>query len=83
MPKVVIYTTSHCPYCVAAKKLFATKGISFKEINVDDDDSTWHWLQKKTGLATVPQIFINDVLYGGFEDVQKLDAAGKLDKLLT
>ena len=39
-------------------------------------------LKAKTGLRTVPQIFINDQLIGGFTDMQKLDQEGKLDALL-
>ena len=34
MPKIIIYTTPFCPYCVSAKRLLAQKGASFEEIDV-------------------------------------------------
>ena len=35
MPKVVIYSSDYCPYCMAAKRLLTRKGIVFDEIGVD------------------------------------------------
>ena len=35
MPKVVMYTTAICPYCVRAKYLLGNKGVSFEEIRID------------------------------------------------
>ena len=82
MTKVVIYTTSYCPYCTAAKALFKSKNVLFTEIDVEGDDQKRGWLVQTTGQRTVPQIFINDKPCGGFTDVQSLDQKGELDKLL-
>lgn len=78
MPRVKIYTTTYCGYCVRAKKLLETKKIPFEEINVTEDSKTRDWLVKTTGLKTVPQIFIDDKPIGGYDDLAKLDAEGKL-----
>lgn len=82
MSKVIIYSTDYCPYCRAAKNLFEAKGIKYEEINVEGDQEKRAWLVKATGQRTVPQIFINDISYGGFSDIKALDDAGKLDPLL-
>ena len=37
MPKIVIYTTATCPYCMRAKALLAEKVRPFEEIPVDFD----------------------------------------------
>ena len=37
MAKVVIYTTSYCPYCFGAKALLRSKNVEFEEIDVTDD----------------------------------------------
>jgi len=37
MPRVVIYTTSYCPYCFGAKALLGSKNVEFEEIDVTDD----------------------------------------------
>lgn len=80
--KVKIYTTSYCPYCHAAKALFNKKKVAFEEIGVDGNNEMRQWLISTTGRTTVPQIFIDDKSYGGFDDVSALDRAGKLDALL-
>jgi glutaredoxin 3 len=38
--------------------------------------------ERKPGARTVPQVFIDDVAYGGCDDIHALDDAGKLDPLL-
>jgi len=78
MPRVKIYTTTYCGYCLRAKKLLETKKIPFEEINVTEDPKTRDWLVQTTGLKTVPQIFIDDKPIGGYDDLAKLDAEGKL-----
>lgn len=83
MSEVVIYTTPVCPYCVRAKNLFSKKGIEYKEVDVSDDAALRsEMVQKSGGKMTVPQIFINGEHVGGYNDLNDLDTAGKLGKLL-
>lgn len=82
MAKVIIYSKTYCPYCDKAKNLLKQKGVSFEEINLENKPDEMKALMEKTGLRTVPQIFINDELIGGFDDMNALDKAGKLDPLL-
>ena len=81
-PKVRIYTTDYCPYCVRAKRLLEKKGVSYEEIDVGDDDQLRVWLEEKTGQRTVPQVFAGDRSLGGFSDIDALDRQGKLDPIL-
>ena len=39
-------------------------------------------MAKKTGQRTIPQIYINDVYVGGYDDMMLLERTGKLDPLL-
>ena len=80
---VVVYVTGYCPYCTRAKALLTKKGAPFREVDVSNDDAKRAWLAKATGLRTVPQIFINDVPVGGFDELASLDRQGKLDALLA
>lgn len=81
-PRVTVYTTTHCPYCVRAKALLARKGIAFEEIKVEGDDARRLWLVEQTGQRTVPQIFAGERSLGGFSDLDALDREGKLDPIL-
>ena len=82
MPKIVIYTKNYCPYCDRAKNLLKAKKASYEEINVEQKEGFYEELKKKTGMMTVPQIFINDKLIGGYTDLAALDQKGQLDPLL-
>lgn len=83
MSKVTIYSKTYCPYCDRAKALFKSKGVSYEEIMLDDKEAEFAALKQKTGLMTVPQIFINDTLVGGYTDLAALDREGKLDPMLA
>ena len=80
--KVIIYTTSFCPYCNRAKDLLKRKKIAFEEVDVTEDEKKRQALEEKTGWSTVPQIFIGEKFIGGSDDLQALEASGKLDELL-
>ena len=81
--KVVIYTWTVCPFCVRAKRLFDDKGIPYEEINLDGRDDEFNALKEKTGMKTVPQIFIDDKLVGGYRELSAFEATGELDRLLN
>jgi glutaredoxin 3 len=82
MPKVVIYTTRICPYCVRAKNLLQGKDVEIEEIRVDHNRRQRQIMIMRSRRKTVPQIFIDDFHVGGFEDLAALDARGELDPLL-
>jgi len=82
VPKIEVYTKDYCPYCDRAKDLLKRKGASFEEIHLEDKPEEFDALKKRTGMMTVPQIFINDQLVGGFQELATLEREGKLDPLL-
>jgi len=81
-PAVVMYTTNWCPYCERARRLLASKNVSVQEIDVESAPAKRAEMQTRSGRRSVPQIFIGDHHVGGSDDLQALDAAGKLDGLL-
>ena len=84
MPKITIYTTPICPYCVRAKQLLKKKGAEFEEVDVFMDTKARKEMEEKSGGArTVPQIFIGDTHVGGSDDLYALESDGKLDPLLS
>lgn len=84
MKPVKMYTTAQCPYCMRAKQLLAQKGVStVEEIRIDADPAQRDQMMQITGRRTVPQIFIGETHVGGFDDLNALNQAGKLDTLLA
>lgn len=79
MKKVTVYTAQNCPYCVRAKDLLQRRGIAFEEVQIGwDDEAAWKKMYERSGMKTVPQIFVGDKCLGGFTDIAALDQAGKL-----
>jgi glutaredoxin 3 len=82
--KVQVYTTSYCPYCFRAKALLQHKGVVFEEIDVTDDQPLREKMVKLAGgRRTVPEIFINGKIIGGYDELRALEDEGKLDELLA
>jgi glutaredoxin 3 len=83
MPSIEIYSTRTCPYCVRAKQLLDRKGAEYVVYDVTgDQDARDKMTERAGGSHTVPQIFINDVHYGGCDDLYALEEDGKLDVIL-
>ena len=83
MPRISMYCTAVCPYCVAAERLIKSKGIAeIEKIRIDLQPERRTEMMERTGRRTVPQIYIDDRHVGGFDDLAALDAAGELDPLM-
>jgi glutaredoxin 3 len=81
--RVLMYSTGVCPYCIMAERLLKSKGINdIEKIRVDLEPQQRIEMMQKTGRRTVPQIYIGDTHVGGFDDLNALERAGKLDTLL-
>jgi len=82
MPKIVIYTTGICPFCIHAKRLLQSKGVSFDERRVDGKPDLRQRMMRESGQRTVPQIWIGPQHVGGYSELYALDKRGKLDQML-
>lgn len=86
MNKIDIYTSSTCPYCVKAKKLFQMLKLDYTEHNVDDGfEKMCGELSEKYNktVQTVPQIIINGHYVGGYTDLEAIHKSGKLKEILN
>jgi glutaredoxin 3 len=84
MADIEIYSTAICPYCVAAKNLLQSKGLAYRELRIDTDANARRQMRARApGARTVPQIFINGVHVGGFDQLAAADRSGKLAELLS
>jgi glutaredoxin 3 len=79
---VTIYTTSFCPFCIRAKMLFESKGISFNEIPVDYSVEKRREMMAKAKSHSVPQVWIGDYHVGGCDELYQLEHNGKLQEYL-
>ena len=66
-----------------ALALLKNKSADYNEIKIDGDMAMRSaMIERSNGGNTVPQIFINDVLVGGCDELVALERSNQLDALL-
>ena len=70
---LTVYSKNDCPYCVRAKSLLESRGVEYKEINIEEDSDSRQFLLDQ-GLRSVPQIFNGTTLIqGGYQGLAAKD----------
>ena len=70
--KAIVWSKNECPYCIQAKNLLQLKGIQYEERNITQ--GTWtreQLLESVPNARTLPQIFLDEELIGGFQELRK------------
>jgi glutaredoxin 3 len=84
VPKITMYATGVCPFCLMAERLLRERGVSeIDKVRVDLNPDRRAEMTQRTGRRTVPQIYIGEQHVGGFDELAALDHAGKLAPLLA
>jgi glutaredoxin len=68
--KAIVWSKYHCPYCDQAKALLTQKGIQFEEKKIGDGYTKEELLEAIPNARTVPQIFLDGELIGGFAELK-------------
>jgi len=69
--KALVWSKDSCPFCVQAKALLESRGIEFEERNVSKDWTREQLLEAVPTARTLPQIFLDNKLIGGFTELRK------------
>jgi glutaredoxin 3 len=83
MPRIRVYSTRWCGYCVRAKALLDGKHLEYEEVLLDEAPDFRRTLHELTGGWTVPQIVIDGEPIGGYTELWRLDRSGELDSKLV
>jgi glutaredoxin len=68
--KVVMFSTSWCPYCAKAREFFQQNGVTYVELDVERDAAAAEFQRKELRTTTVPTIVVGDRLMRGFSAQQ-------------
>jgi len=74
-PRVVLFSSSSCPWCARAKNYLRQNGVRVKEIKVDKDPDAAKDVVRMTGQMGVPVLLIGRAKVVGFDK-------GKIDRLV-
>ena len=69
--KAIVWSKHMCPYCDQAKALLTLKGIAFEERKIGSGYTRENLLEAVPTARTVPQIFIDEQLIGGFTELKQ------------
>ena len=72
MKEVIIYSKNLCGYCTMAKNWLNSKGIEYKEINIEEQTEAREFVISE-GHRTMPQIYINGASIGGYQQLIQLN----------
>ena len=78
-----MYTTENCPFCIRVKALLDTRGVQYREVNLERDPDGRAELVKQTGMMTFPQVIVDGELIGGFQETLAADRSGRLAEMLS
>ena len=67
MPKVTVYSTPTCPWCVKTKEFLKENNIPYQEINVAADHKAAQDMIEKSGQMGVPVTDIDGTIIVGFD----------------
>ena len=71
LTNVDIYSKSNCVFCDKAKNYFVQNDISYIEHNVEIPEVLEALMSRNPNARTMPQIFVNDELIGGYTDLME------------
>jgi glutaredoxin 3 len=67
----IVWSKYHCPFCDQAKALLTQRGIAYEERKIGDGYTKEDLLEAVPTARTVPQIFLDGELIGGFTELRK------------
>jgi glutaredoxin len=66
----IVWSKDNCPYCDQAKALLKQKGIEIQERKIGHGYTREDLLEAVPNARTVPQIFLDGNLIGGFTELK-------------
>ena len=69
--KAVVWSKNQCPFCDQAKALLKQRGIEFEEKKIGEGYTKEDLLESVPTARTVPQIFLDGNLIGGFTELKQ------------
>jgi glutaredoxin 3 len=83
MRTVTIYSSEICTLCNSVENLLNVREIPYEKIMIHEDSEEHEQLTERTGMTSLPQVFVGDLLVGGYQETLAADQSGMLADLLV
>ncbi len=80
--KIEVFSGPGCGYCMRAKALLDEKSVAYTDLDISEAAHRDDLARRLPRVKSIPQIFIDSEHIGGFEDLESLAGAGRLDETL-
>jgi glutaredoxin 3 len=74
--KVIVYSTSSCPWCHVAKNFLKDHNIPFQDVDVGRDRKAAQEMIDKSGQMGVPVVDIDGTIIVGFNEAKMKSLLG-------
>jgi len=72
-----------CGFSAAVVQILSEHGISFKDVNVLEDNILRESIKEFTQWPTIPQLYVKGEFIGGCDIIREMHESGELKKLLS
>jgi glutaredoxin 3 len=83
MRPVTVYSDEICTLCHSVENLLNVREIPYEKVMVQEGTDAYDELVQRTGMKSLPQVFIGSMLLGGYVETLAADQAGMLADLLV
>ena len=83
MRPVTVYTDEICTLCHSVENLLNVREIPYEKVMITPGSDEHEQLSERSGLTSLPQVYIGSLLVGGYQEVLAADQAGMLADLLV
>ncbi|MEA2131939.1 MAG: glutaredoxin 3 [Solirubrobacteraceae bacterium] len=83
MRPVTVYTSETCTLCHSVENLLNVREIPYEKVILLEESDEHRALEERSGMKTLPQVYIGSLLVGGYQETLAADQAGMLADLLV
>jgi glutaredoxin 3 len=83
MRSVTVYTSETCTLCHSVENLLNVREIPYEKVILLEESDEHRALEQRSGMKTLPQVYIGSLLVGGYQETLAADQAGMLADLLV
>jgi glutaredoxin 3 len=83
MRSVTVYTSETCTLCHSVENLLNVREIPYEKVILLEESDEHRALEERSGMRTLPQVYIGSLLVGGYQETLAADQAGMLADLLV
>jgi glutaredoxin 3 len=83
MRSVTVYTSETCTLCHSVENLLNVREIPYEKVILLEESDEHRALEERSGMKTLPQVYIGSLLVGGYQETLAADQAGMLADLLV